>query len=406
MKRKIYSELPEWKQKYSTKETLTEKYKSALRQYVGDSEQLELFLERNGFYTKRCSSHDHWRGGLLQHSWRVYQYMLFLREHPELLKDKPYADEVGRLSEREVALAGLLHDVGKTVHRGSEYHDGHESRSEQILSKLVVDGDESWVHVKAAIYYHHHRAKDHEVYRTFKNCALAALLRYADGAAAGTTWNSTRFVEGRSQKRGEVCTREHLHRQALDRTIQMLKNRMYLDRSFCLHATKGYGRSRIQWGVHSEIAKDIEGLRKHAVVCDAGTDVISAAHQLAEAGGERMCLVMPLEGIARLHTERDLQSRAKAMGRLMVCSNLVQTFFKTEDAHNHRYVLTTVDEIASHVNQEKACAYLESVTMMRDGESYGYRQVAPWSLDVLLVADKKFAEFLVPASAICGSSPI
>lgn len=377
MKRKIYSELPEWKQKYSTKETLTEKYKSALRQFLGDSEELELFLERNGFYTKRCSSHDHWRGGLLQHSWRVYQYMLYLRDHPELLKDKPYADEVGRLSEREVALAGLLHDVGKTVHRGGKYDGGHESRSEQILSEFVVDGDESWVRVKAAIYYHHHKAKDHEVYRTFKNCALAALLRYADGAAAGTTWNSTRFVEGRSQKRGEVCTREHLHRQALDRTIQMLKNRMYLDRSYCLHAAKGYGRSRIQWGVHGEIAKDIEGLRKHAAVCDAGTDVISAAHQLAEAGGERMCLVMPLEGIARLHTERDLQSRAKAMGRLMVCSNLVQTFFNTEDAHDHRYVLTTVDEIASHVNQEKACAYLESVTMMRDGESCGYRQVAP-----------------------------
>lgn len=181
----------------------------------------------------------------------------------------------------------------------------------------------------------------------------------------------------------------------------MLKYRMYLDKGYCLHATKGYGRSRIQWGVHGEIAKDIEGLRKHAVVCDAGTDVISAAHQLAEAGGESMCLVMPLEGIARLHTERDLQSRAKAMGRLMVCSNLVQTFFKTEeDAHDHRYVLTTVDEIASHVSQEKACAYLEGVTMMRDGESCGYRQVAPWCLDILLVAGSKFTEFLIPSAAI------
>lgn len=51
MKRKIYSELPEWKQKYSTKETLAEKYNSALRQYLGDSEELELLLKRNGFYT-------------------------------------------------------------------------------------------------------------------------------------------------------------------------------------------------------------------------------------------------------------------------------------------------------------------------------------------------------------------
>lgn len=400
MKRKIYSELPEWKQKYSTKETLTEKYNSALRQYLGDSEELELFLERNGFYTKRCSSHDHWRGGLLQHSWRVYQYMLFLREHPELLKDKTYADEVGRLSEREVALAGLLHDVGKTVHRGSEYHDGHESRSEQIISKLMVDGDESWVRVKAAIYYHHGKEKKHALYVAHKNCALAALLRYADGAASGTTWNSTRFKEGRSQKSGDVCSVSHLHRLALDRTIQMLKYRMYLDRSYCLHAAKGYGRSCIQWGVHGELAKDIEGLRKYATACNAGTDVISAAHQHTEAGGERMCLVMPIEGIACLHAERDLQGRAKAMGRLMVCSNLVHTFFKTEDAHNHRYVLTTVDEIASHISQEKACAYLEGVTMMRDGESCGYRQVAPWPLDVLLVAGKKFSEFLVPTSAI------
>lgn len=115
---------------------LTSKFKSALRLYIGDSERLELFLERNGFYTKRCSSHDHWRGGLLQHSWRVYQYMLFLREHPELLKGKTYADEVGRIPEKEVALVGLLHDVGKAVYSGSKYHGGHESRLEQIVSKF------------------------------------------------------------------------------------------------------------------------------------------------------------------------------------------------------------------------------------------------------------------------------
>lgn len=30
---------------------LIDKYKSALRQFLGDSEELELFLERNGFYT-------------------------------------------------------------------------------------------------------------------------------------------------------------------------------------------------------------------------------------------------------------------------------------------------------------------------------------------------------------------
>lgn len=386
--------------------SITEKYKSAIRQYIGDSGELELFLERNGFYTKRCSSHDHWRGGLLQHSWRVYQYMLFIREHPELLKDKPYADEVGRLSEREVALAGLLHDVGKTVHRGSEYHGGHECRSEQILSKFVADGDESWVRVKAAIYYHHGKEKKHALYVANKNCALVALLRYADGAASGTTWNSTRFKEGRSQKSGDVCSVSHLQRQALDRTIQMLKYRMYLDKGYCLHAAKGYGRSDIQWGVFGTVANNLDNLKKYAVVCNAGTDVISTALQQAEASGERLCLVMPLEGIGDLREERDLQSRAKAMGRLMVCSNLVQTFFKTEDAHDHRYVLTTVDEIASHVSLEKTCAYLEGVTMMRDGESCGYRQVAPWCLDILLVADKKFAEFLVPTSAICGSSPI
>lgn len=380
--------------------TLTEKYKSALRQYLGDSEELELFLERNGFYTKQCSSHDHWRGGLLQHSWRVYQYMLYLRDHPELLKDKPYADEVGRLSEREVALAGLLHDVGKTVHRGGKYDGSHESRSEQILSKLVADGDESWVRVKAAIYYHHHKAKDHEVYLVFKNCALAALLRYADGAASGTAWNSTRFKEGRSQKSGNMSSAGHLQRQALDRTIQMLKYRMYLDKGYCLHAAKGFGRSCIHWGVHGEVANDLDSLRKHAVVCDAGIDIISAAHRLAEANGERLCLVMPLEGIGDLCEERDLQGRANALGRLMVCSNLVHTFFKTENTYKHRYVLTTVEEIASHLEQDTACAFLEGVTMIRDGESCGYRQVAPWSLDILLVAGKEFPEFLVPASAV------
>ena len=69
-------------------------------------------LERLGFFVAPASTKFHLNvnGGLMQHSWNVYNTALMLRE--QMIQMKPELSE--RLSEDSVIIASLLHDVCKS----------------------------------------------------------------------------------------------------------------------------------------------------------------------------------------------------------------------------------------------------------------------------------------------------
>jgi hypothetical protein len=69
-------------------------------------------LERLGFFTAPASTKFHLnvKGGLMQHSWNVYNAAMMLRE--QMIQMKPELAE--KLPEESVVIAALLHDVCKS----------------------------------------------------------------------------------------------------------------------------------------------------------------------------------------------------------------------------------------------------------------------------------------------------
>ncbi len=103
------------------------------------------YLRINGFFTAPGSvvHHSNWKGGLINHSLKVYDYAMKFRE--EMLKADPAL--VGELKEESVAVASLLHDIckmdeyeiradGSPAHKPTSVHIGGHGCKSVILALL------------------------------------------------------------------------------------------------------------------------------------------------------------------------------------------------------------------------------------------------------------------------------
>lgn len=361
-----------------------------------------------GFFWVRSAGHDHWTNGTAQHSWRVYQYMRHMWEHPEVIpcnrkalrnpsKADPVLapDKVKSLTENEIILTCLLHDVGKM--RGCDHH---ASNSRRIIDKYLGKGfSEGNPQIVAAIFFHHNKDKDGGSLNAYRNTTLGKLLNQADSMAAGTTWHSIRFKEHRSQRHGEVTSDvKHLRRGAMDRTRQILDYKMFLDYTYNMQTINGYASKDIAWNTHDGMVKEAKSGTLKGVPLADKVDYITAAHRYFKEKGRGVCLVVGIDLSVINHAKRGLRQEAPTEEELLICSNAMLALYNSKEilvpkgnhskpSHTYRYAYTMRDEIMQHYQNQSPDkgVFLQQVTFFRDGASEGFRMVAPWTCDVLLV---------------------
>lgn len=95
------------------------------------------YMRKSNYATARCNSHHIHKGGLVEHSLEVYNFMM---EHRS------------GISEESCAICAFFHDLGKTRCEGHSYDGHHPRRSLAILRRcgLQLTPDE-----KTAIGQHH-----------------------------------------------------------------------------------------------------------------------------------------------------------------------------------------------------------------------------------------------------------
>ena len=121
------------------------------------------YLNSSSYFTRGCYSHHKERGGLATHCHEVYTFMLA---------------HAGGLPADSIAVAGLLHDLGKTRKRDGR---GHGQRSLDIIDScgFPLTPDE-----RIAIGKHHSKSPD------FLTCRLRRLLTRGDCDSTGR-WKHT-----------------------------------------------------------------------------------------------------------------------------------------------------------------------------------------------------------------------
>lgn len=337
-------------------------------------------MEDKGYFTARCEGHDHWLGGLAEHSLRVTRYMLYMCDHPEEFSFFSIADpqQLKGLCRESVILCGLLHDFGKAGHRGRQEREGHNVRSADRCKPYLRNHWHEWDKVCAAMFFHHntHGAYD-DAYQPYKYAPLTSLLRKADNMASGTAWNAYRFLAGKTQHSGQHSSMRYLTGVALDRTKQILGYHMYLDTDMQFHHCRAYNRALVALNA---APAEVEKALAEAPVVNRGTDVITALRQkYLQEGGKPLLIADTGKWDAPRLMADDL----------LICSYLLNSFFCSQGTQiGHHYHFSISDSgkaVLSQLSSDQDYLFLPDVTFIRDGASAGYRLVAPWKADVVLI---------------------
>jgi len=191
----------EMEQRYADHQTVTQDEKrfreileSTGREGVG--EFLE-YLKINDFFTApgSVSHHSNWKGGLVNHSLKVYDCAMQIRE--KMIRENPSLIDV--LTEEKVAVAALLHDIckadeykidlaGKPIRKKPYLHlGGHGTKSViMILSRgFKLEFDEILAIRRHMGSKHIKNQRDRQECETAKNgFALVLLIIRADHDAA------------------------------------------------------------------------------------------------------------------------------------------------------------------------------------------------------------------------------
>lgn len=120
------------------------------------------YLESSNYFITTCYKHHLDPGGLAEHSYEVYTHM---RAHA---RDIPMDS---------IIIAGLFHDLGKTVSRRDGFWGMHNRRSVQLLDKL---GFQLTADERTAIGKHHGATAEDR-----KACRLLALVNRGDCLSTG-----------------------------------------------------------------------------------------------------------------------------------------------------------------------------------------------------------------------------
>lgn len=345
---------------------------------------IQFMSKKDSFFWCWSGKHDHWTNGTAQHSWRVYQYMRYMHEHPETVlaynwNDPQLSpDQIRALNPDDIILAGLLHDVGKVWGCSR-----HASKSAGILNQYLENELlKTRPHVLAAIYFHHNRSKDGGSLNKYKDTTLRKLLNKADSMASGTSWNTYRYQNGRTQHSGvTVFSRKQLLSDAMDRTRQTLEYRMYLDSSYNLQTVVGYSSRKIEWNAKEDLVK-----KAKESVSFNHEDIVTAAHNLCTQQNAKATICVGVEPGIITDFERNLRSNNSMEQSLLICSNILMAFYRSK-SDNFKYEYCMRPEIVKQYSEQTPGKgiYLPEVTFIRDGDSGSYAQVAPWTADLLLI---------------------
>ena len=191
----------EMEQNYADEQIVT-KDEKRFREILGSvgregTEEFLDYLKCNNFFTApgSVSHHSNWKGGLVSHSLKVYDYAMMYRE--EMLSEDPTLES--ELDPNSIAVASLLHDIckmdeykikadGSPAHRKSFAPCGVHGDKSVILAMLhgyKLEGDEI-----VAIRWHmgSKHIKDHKEKAVCesakKDFALLRLIIRADHDAA------------------------------------------------------------------------------------------------------------------------------------------------------------------------------------------------------------------------------
>lgn len=361
------------------------------------------YMERNGYFTCSCSSHNHWSGGSSQHMWAVYLMAKALRDQ------RAHEPAVAKYAtDEKLSIICLLHDLcDMRVPVYDKYHKyvtGHGMKSYWIMKNLNVGTEmERWV-----VRSHMHSSEESpcpsknpdevEEYNI-----LLGLVHKADHIAAGCAWNSTRFKEGRTQHKGVPSSPGHLRAVAMDRTIQSIDKEMYMDMHYELRTFRSFYDVRdIRHFKHEEVRDILDAPR---IPIENGKDFITAAHEYATTTGKRPCLVLGAN--PTIPDENDTRLRRGCINEqnLLICSCLLSTLYnhrkcnEEDKKRRYRYEFTMKDEVKrlyQNCAEKGGALYLDGIRMIRDGESRGFPFVEPWRADILLVLGGGFEPYVVP----------
>lgn len=364
-------------------------------------DKLLHYMEENGFYSCRCASHNHWEGGTSQHVWAVYLIA-------KALRDKRIAEPaVARYAtDSKLAIVCLLHDLcdmSVSVYApGHGRISGHGYKSYWILRNFQIGTPAE----QMVVCNHMHdnspwtsgTPDEVEEYNV-----LHSLIRKADHQASGTAWNSTRYKEGRTQKKGCPSDANYIRAVALDRTVQSGNYHLYIDQHYELQEFRNYNRDNI-----GQCAREVvDNLLKDTTLripMDNGMDAISAAHDYFLMTGEHLCLVVGADPSIPQDRSTRLRQGNHSSQDILICSNLLNSFYSSQvcmekGTRRFRYEFTMRDEnkrLYRECSAKKSALYLHDVMMIRDGEKRGYPFIEPWPVDLLLVFGEKYDTFAIP----------
>lgn len=352
------------------------------------------YMEKHGFYECSCRSHNHWKGGTSQHIWAVYLIAKALRD-----KEKKNANVARYATDEKLAIVCLLHDLCDMKVIVYDEHqkevDGHGKKSYYIMKNLGVGTE---VERKVVCNHMHDNAPYHfnSQQETEEYIVLHGLITRADKQASGTAWNSTRFKEGRTQHKGTPAEPSYLRAVAMDRTVQSGKYKLYMDVKYELREYHNYNRNKIQWNSCQDAIANLQELER--VQLDSSLDVISAAHQHMDKTGERLCLVVGINPEIPMDNDSRLRRGCIEEQDILICSNLLNSFYSSKHEHGHHFTFTMRDEIKAHYRDlpgQDGGIFMKDVTMIRDGKKRGFPFVEPWTVDILMVPSETSFMFAI-----------
>jgi hypothetical protein len=383
--------------------TLHDKITNALKDtQAANIDKMLSYMERNGYFTCSCSSHNHWTGGSSQHMLAVYLIAKELRDQ------RAHEPAVAKYAtDEKLAIVCLLHDlcdmrVQVYDNNHKEVH-GHGKKSYWIMKNLNVGTDvERWVvcnHMHSPMERPCRSSNPDEVdeYNT-----LLSFVHSADHKAAGCAWNSTRFKEGRTQHTGVTSSPGYLMAMAIDRTTQSVQNEMYVDEHYELRKFRTFYDVRDVRLLDRAEARDLINGKKRVSIGN-NSDIITAAHEYATKSGERLCFVMAADATIPQDRETRLKRRSKEEQSLLICSSLMYPFYNYElctekGTKRHRYEFTMKDEVKRLYRdcaERNGALYLDGIRIIRDGESRGFPFVETWRADIMLVLGGEFRTFVI-----------
>lgn len=130
-------------------------------------EQVIDYMENNGFFTKSCHRHHHYRGGLADHAWQTYQ--IALQNNPN------------GIDEQSIAICALLHDFCNCGGMADIKRHGHRSAGMLKELGLHLSCDE-FLAVRFHMSLHAHIS--HHLYNDARRCALRRLIHTSDTQSA------------------------------------------------------------------------------------------------------------------------------------------------------------------------------------------------------------------------------